>query len=179
MPVTIYLTSTSPIKIKATHDAFESLGLSVNVLPVKTQSGVSAQPLSIEETLQGALNRIADLENKLTTNDHKAILSIEGGNAKLVKVDTSYYHVVAIVFKTQKRITKNIFAPGLYIPEEIIKQIPTKYKDLGEYVQKNYGTKNKDPYVAFTKGKLTRKDILQWCIKTAILLNDLIDTFRN
>lgn len=176
---TIYLTSASPIKIKATYNAFKSLGLSVNVLSVKTKSGVSEQPLSIEETLQGALNRIVDLENKLTNATHKAILSIEGGNAKLLKNEADYHHVVAIVFKTPKRITKNIFAPGLCIPGKIIKQIPTKYKDLGEYVQQNYGIKDKDPYVAFTNGKLTRENILQWCIKTAILLNDLIDTFRN
>lgn len=53
----IAVATENPAKIRAVEDCFHELGINAEIMPVKTQSGVSAQPFSIEETKQGAVNR--------------------------------------------------------------------------------------------------------------------------
>ncbi|GAX90221.1 DUF84 family protein [Effusibacillus lacus] len=49
--------SSNPAKVKAVQAAFEALGHQVHVVGFDVESGVSAQPFSDEETVEGALNR--------------------------------------------------------------------------------------------------------------------------
>lgn len=49
--------STNPAKIKAVHQAFHDLGYRAEIIPLNVPSGVSPQPFSDEETIQGAVNR--------------------------------------------------------------------------------------------------------------------------
>lgn len=51
------IASENPAKIKAVKNCLEDIGLEIEVLAVATDSGVSAQPFSIAETKQGAVNR--------------------------------------------------------------------------------------------------------------------------
>lgn len=55
--MTIAVGSTNPVKIEAVRRAFIKLDPNVNVVGVETQSGVSHQPMSDEETRNGAENR--------------------------------------------------------------------------------------------------------------------------
>ncbi|WP_337878636.1 inosine/xanthosine triphosphatase [Rheinheimera sp.] len=73
----VLVASANPAKIRAVESAFAevfgSAGLSVS--GVATQSGVAAQPMTSDETLQGALNRVQALQH--ADADYK--VAIEAG----------------------------------------------------------------------------------------------------
>jgi inosine/xanthosine triphosphatase len=55
--IAIFVGSTNPVKIKATHEAARQQWPDVEVVGMAIKSGISEQPLSDEETRQGALQR--------------------------------------------------------------------------------------------------------------------------
>lgn len=57
----VYIGSMNPIKIQATKNILEPLGFTV--VATEVDSGVSKQPLTDEETMQGAKNRALQLPN--------------------------------------------------------------------------------------------------------------------
>lgn len=48
-------------------------------------------------------------------------------------------------------------------------RVPSEFKDLGELVQKQYGSLVKDPYPYFTNQKLTRAKILENALYNVIV----------
>lgn len=74
----IVVGSKNPVKIQAAKQAFETNfdAYEVNVLGIDAPSGVSAQPMTQEETSQGAANRVANL---LENNDADYYIAYEGG----------------------------------------------------------------------------------------------------
>lgn len=56
-PLKIAVATKNPAKIKAVQETFEELGEAIELIAAETESGVAAQPLSIAETRQGAINR--------------------------------------------------------------------------------------------------------------------------
>ena len=79
---TIAVASTNPVKVQATLHGFERMfpGLSFEVKTVSVPSGVSDQPASDRETLQGALNRANNAAIKIP--DAHYWVGIEGGVAE-------------------------------------------------------------------------------------------------
>ncbi len=69
----------NPAKIKAVEDAFREYfkDQELTFIGVDVPSGVSDQPMSDEETLQGALNRARDAQSKVPGADYG--VGIEGG----------------------------------------------------------------------------------------------------
>jgi len=82
----VIVASQNPVKIEATRRGFERVfsassadrpGDDIEVEGVKTDSGVSAQPMSDEETYRGAENRLAELRQQRPEADYH--VAIEGG----------------------------------------------------------------------------------------------------
>jgi len=67
--------SKNPAKIGAVEDCFNERGLHTEIIPVETDSGVSAQPFSIAETKQGAVNRASSA----LRHDFDLAIGLEGG----------------------------------------------------------------------------------------------------
>ncbi len=76
---TIIVASTNPVKVAATRLGFEQMfpGASLTVTGISVPSGVSDQPLSDSETLQGAQNRAHQAH--LAQPDADFWVGIEGG----------------------------------------------------------------------------------------------------
>jgi inosine/xanthosine triphosphatase len=76
---TIIVASINPVKIQAALDGFKAMypGESFGAQGISVPSGVSAQPMSDEETLQGALNRAQTVRKQHPVADFWA--GIEGG----------------------------------------------------------------------------------------------------
>ena len=71
--------SHNPAKIEAVHTAFEKMGLEANITGVDVETGVSAQPFTDEETIEGAIHRA---ENSLNAQDGEVVdfgIGLEGG----------------------------------------------------------------------------------------------------
>ncbi len=71
----IAVASANPAKITAVEQCFSQVfpGKITNVRGYSCESGVRAQPISAEETLLGAHNRIADLKNQVEADFYVAI----------------------------------------------------------------------------------------------------------
>lgn len=76
---TILIVSKNPVKIKAALLGFQTMfpGETFDTKTVSVSSGVSNQPMSSEETLRGALNRVTAARAYATDSD--IIVGIEGG----------------------------------------------------------------------------------------------------
>lgn len=75
----IVVASANPVKVQAVINGFTRLfpGEPIDVAPVEVESGVSAQPMSDEETLRGALNRAERARQRAPHADYW--IGIEGG----------------------------------------------------------------------------------------------------
>lgn len=74
----VIVASKNPVKIKAAQKGFESyLGDKVEVEGCSVESGVSDQPMTDEETLLGAKNRVNNAQNAFPEADYW--IGIEGG----------------------------------------------------------------------------------------------------
>ena len=75
----IVVTSHNPVKIAAVRQAFlkQFPMLEMELLPVQVDSGVSDQPMSDQETLQGAQNRVANARSSRPDADYW--VGLEGG----------------------------------------------------------------------------------------------------
>lgn len=75
----VIVASTNPVKIEATRRAFLQVFESCEYVfeGVDVSSGVSHQPMSDEETLQGAVNRVSEIQK--THEGAEFFVGIEGG----------------------------------------------------------------------------------------------------
>lgn len=75
----IVVTSHNPVKIAAVRQAFleQFPTLEMELIPVEVDSGVSDQPMSDQETLQGARNRVANARSSIPDADYW--VGLEGG----------------------------------------------------------------------------------------------------
>jgi inosine/xanthosine triphosphatase len=88
--VIVFVGSTNPVKINATRKALSSPFKKIKVIGLSVSSGVSDQPMSDEETKQGAINRATNAYQqgiKSLKNEYKEIdssqtylgIGLEGG----------------------------------------------------------------------------------------------------
>lgn len=156
---TVFVSSSNILKTSAVSLALREFDYRYSVIGFQTNSGISEQPYSIEETYRGAENRLKDLKKLTKNKTAKLLVSIESGNCILHPNHHTWGLSVCIIeTKNGKRaITINT---DLEIPKKMTDLVPSQYPDLGVLVQKKFGVKNKDPYVYFTNGKLSRDKLL-------------------
>jgi inosine/xanthosine triphosphatase len=77
-PVKIIVASRNPVKLEAVRQGFENMGFSEpDIVGISVGSGVSDQPMSDEETLAGAKNRVENISKEFPDADFR--IGIEGG----------------------------------------------------------------------------------------------------
>lgn len=78
-PVRVVVASHNPVKLAAVRSGFERMfpQVQIEMVSVSVPSGVSPQPLSDAETLQGALNRARAARQQMPAADYWA--GVEGG----------------------------------------------------------------------------------------------------
>ena len=192
----VLVASTNYLKLQAVDFAFRKFDQKVQPIGVKVSSGISEQPLTLEETFTGALNRLKILEKFLIQGSKSSlpanikentqyIVSIESGNQKFEFDNKLYASSITLIKPVNTINTSNTsnnkenatkpssFVIGIVIdppmPEEFIKLVPSKYPDFGVLVQQKYGIEQKDPYIYLSNGKLTRRDLIVDSIVRALV----------
>ncbi len=155
----VFVSSENIIKTSATSLALREFNYRFNVVGLKTNTGVAEEPSSIEETYQGALNRLINLKKENSTKNAKMFVSIESGIVKLHKDHNVFGFSVCIIEDDMGKRVVSI-TTDVEIPKSMTDLVPKKYVDLGVLVQEKFGIKEKDPYVYFTNGKLNRKKLI-------------------
>ena len=154
LPVT-YVSSKSPIKLRAVSRGMRRAGIRTQVLPRPVASGVAEQPYSIEETYEGAANRQFALAESLDGEMPAYIATIESGNHKIHPRHNTFGCSVVILEKIGGERKVGIHL-DLEFPKEMTDKVPSMYPDLGALVQAEFGSKLKDPFPDFTGGKNNR-----------------------
>ncbi|WP_413787113.1 DUF84 family protein [Rossellomorea sp. YZS02] len=172
MLLKVAIGTTNPAKVQAIKKAFQEQYVEVHFECLKTESHVSEQPMSDQETIEGALNR-AKIVLKSTGSD--VGIGLEGG------VSESLYGMFvcnwgALVDRNGTEIIGG--GARISLPNEISNEIRAG-KELGplmdEYTQRTGIRKKEGAIGVFTNGLLTREEMFrhvvglligQWQFKT-------------
>lgn len=154
----VYMSTESPIKQSAISRAMRRAGIPVRIDGEKVETGVNEQPMSIEETYEGAMNRHANLKQSGVKADY--YVSLESGQHP-AHPNHSLFGCDVIVIEKAGQTPKVGIDLDIEFPQAMLDKVPSQYPDLGVLVQQEYGSKLKDPYPHFTNGRLTRQKILE------------------
>ena len=160
----IIVGSTNPVKVGAVEEAFKKYFPECSVIGQEAESGVSEQPRSEEETINGAINRA---KNSIADNEYG--VGIEGGvcviNNKMF--DCAW---VAIIDKSGKIGLSG----GLYfeLPPKVVKKIE-EGGELGPIMNELTGEENVKQKMGaigiFSKGQLDRKQAYVQIVLSAMV----------
>lgn len=146
--------SKNPAKISAVEEAFIDFG--VKVVSIDAPSGVSAQPMSDEETINGAINRAKVAAEK---GDAHIGIGLEGG------VQRSPNGLFLCNWGALSVNGKDPLIAGgarILLPESISRKL-LEGAELGpimdEYAQRQNVRKNEGAIGIFTNGQINRKEM--------------------
>mgnify|MGYP001251728750 CR=1 FL=1 len=159
--------SKSKIKLQVVEQVFtkefsESL---IEVAGCHAESGVSDQPMGLEETKEGAKNRALHSKEQIPEADYW--VGIEGG---LVAVDSNLYCVawMCIISKQEKMSLSH--TASFLIPSEVAKKIKSG-QELSDAANEVLGSEssNRDTIGILTDGEITRVEYYTQALTLALL----------
>lgn len=124
---TVVVASTNPVKIQAVVNGFRRMfpQEAFQVQALSVPSGVSHQPASDAETLQGALNRARNAQNQASTADYWA--GVEGGIQELNGDIAAFAWVVIL----SNRLLGKSRTGAFFLPPQVASLVQ-QGKELGE-----------------------------------------------
>ena len=133
----IIVASANPVKINSSKIAFEQVfqGEQFEVEGIETPSGVAHQPISEEETLRGALNRLEFIQQYKPKAQYW--VSIEGG----IKKSDNRYEAFAWVIVKDKKLMGKAMTASFELPE-VINALIDQGLELGHADDKIFNRKN-------------------------------------
>jgi inosine/xanthosine triphosphatase len=159
--------STNKAKISAVCEVIaDSSFKEAKILAVKTESSVSNQPLTLEETLQGAKNRARNAFIPSSTYS----IGIESG---LMKVDTYMNISVCAIFDGERFYVG--FSSSFEVPPILVERILNAGLDLSQAcletgVSSNVNIGSTEGLIGIlTNGKIDRKAYSKECITMAMV----------
>lgn len=164
----VLVASTNPVKINATKMGFEKVfpNEKIGVEGVSAPSGVSDQPMTEEETLKGALNRVENV-SKLKAADYW--VGIEGG---LEEIDGEMEAFAWVVIKDKTGKIGKGRSASFFLPQKMA-ELVKQGKELGEaddIVFKDTNSKQKTGTVGKLTGDLiTRTDYYEQAVILALI----------
>lgn len=164
----VVVASANPVKIACAQVAFEQIFLDekFEVTGLETPSGVSKQPISEEETLAGANNRIDFIKSYYPEADFW--VSIEGGVRKI----KNYYEAFAWVLVHNGKKTGRAQTASFELPQQINnlidRGVELGHADDAIFNRKN--SKQKDGSVGqLTRNIIDRKEYYRHALVLALI----------
>ncbi len=126
--INIVIASTNPVKINASLKGFKKMfkDETFKVEGISMPSGVSEQPLTNNETFQGALNRANQASQRISTADY--YVGIESG---VESMDDEMHTFTWVVIKSKSGKIGKARSASLFLPPQVSKLILSG-KELGE-----------------------------------------------
>ncbi len=155
-----FVSSKRTIKLTAISRGMRRAGIRTFVMPKPTESNVSEQPKSIDETYEGAINRQGALIEATTDDRPEYFATVESGIHLAHANHNAFGCTVVVIEKAggRRKVGINL---DLEYPKEMTDMVPSKYPDLGVLVQQEYGSVLKDPFPFFTGGKINRQKLVE------------------
>ena len=165
----VYVASANPVKIEATKEGFlqmfpnkkfefEGMGVS---------SGIPEQPIGLEQTLMGALNRIENLK-KIKKNGNFYV-GIEGG---IRKMGHDWFAFAWMAVQSESGLTGKAQTGHFMLPPKVISLLEKGYElgDADDIVFGKNNSKQKSGAVGImTDDKIDRKEYYQHAMILALI----------
>jgi non-canonical (house-cleaning) NTP pyrophosphatase len=163
---TVLVSSKSPLKLSAISRGMRRAGIRTRVIARPTESNVSEQPMTTEEIHQGALNRHEALVRVSASGSDKPdyFATVESGQNRMHPDHNTFGGSVIIIEKRdgERKIGISI---NIEYPKAMTDKVPSQYPDLGVLVQREYGSKFKDPVPFLTNGKINRRQLVEEAVR--------------
>ena len=165
----VVVTSHNPVKIAAVREAFLSQFplREIQTIPVEVDSGVADQPLSDEETRQGARNRVAHARLAIPGADYW--VGLEGG---LDVFDQQLMAFAWMVVANRDHRSSETRSATLPLPPQV-QQLVSSGLELGEANDRVFSTLNSKQgggaYGLLTGGLMTRESIYTQTLVLALI----------
>jgi len=160
--------SLNKVKIAGVKRAYSKIFSSVKVVGIKVSSGVSPQPLNLEETVEGAFNRALKALSSLGEADHG--VGIEAGWMKIKNVWVDV-QVAAIVDRKGRRSLG--FSPAFPLPKILVDRVLSQAVEMEDVMVEISGVEaigEKEGAIGFfTKNLVTREDLTYYATLMALL----------
>ena len=165
----VIVTSHNPVKIAAVREAFLSQfpKQEIQLVPLAVESGVSDQPMSDEETRQGARNRVANA--RLTNPGADYWVGLEGGLDFFDGCLMAFAWMVIAVGNDHISETRSVTLP---LPPEV-QTLVSEGLELGEANDRVFSTLNSKQgggaFGLLTDGLMTREGIYTQTLILALI----------
>lgn len=158
--------STNPVKIEAVREVLSRFYADLRVVGVEVDPRVSGQPMGMEETISGAINRA-----EAALKHGELGVGIEAGLIEVPHTETGYLDVQFCAI-TDGRILTIGSGPGFEYPPQVIDEVK-KGRTIGEAMEALSGIKDigrKEGAVGFlSKGHLTRLELTKEAVLAAMI----------
>jgi len=159
--------SQNPVKIKAAKNVLEKIYKEVQIKGVKIDPGVPDQPIGLEQTIKGAINRA-----RRAYKDCDLSMGIESGLLQAPHTLTGYIDLQWCATYNGKTTTLGVSA-GFEYPPQVMKRVLEERREVGDIMDKITGIKNlgeKTGAIAIlTRGLLDRTENTEQCILMAMI----------
>lgn len=162
----VYMSTESELKHAAVTSAMERVGISVDVDGTKVASGVDEQPMTMDETYQGAMNRHRALRALGNTADY--YVTIESGMAQ-PHYAAGTHGCNAVIIEPAGGEPQVGFAIDVEFPQAVLDMVPSQYSDYGTWAKQVHGATEKDPYPYFTDGHVTRRKTIEDAVFNTVI----------
>lgn len=165
--------STNEAKILAVKEILQESSLfpQLSIIGLAVGSDVSDQPLSLQETIQGAKNRA---KNAFDQRACKYSVGIESGLMVSLGTSTGYLHVSACCIYDGKN-TYTGLSTGFELPPQILELILKQKMDLTQAclhsgISANAKLGSTEGLIGIlTQGKIDRKEYSKQCVHAAVI----------
>ena len=154
----VYMSTESALKHSAVARAMRKAGVSVRIDGKKVDSGVNEQPMTINETYEGAMNRQKALHQLGVAADY--YVTVESGQHPAHENHSLFGCTVIIIEPAGKAMKVGIDIDVEY-PREWFDKVPSVYPDVGVLVMEEYSATEKDPVPYITQGGMTRRSVIE------------------
>lgn len=154
----VFMSTESALKHDAVATAMARAGIAVRVDGKKVDSGVNEQPMTMDETYEGAANRQKNLRALGVKANY--YVTVESGLHKVHEAHGTY-GCNAVIIEPADGTPHVGFAIDVEFPQEVLDAIPSTYADMGVWAKEVHGAEEKDPFPYFTNGRLTRRDTIE------------------
>jgi inosine/xanthosine triphosphatase len=166
--VVVAVGSKNPAKTLGTRKAFSRFFPDVEFVEVDISPSVEAQPLTLEETIQGALQRA-----KLALRHSEKVDFGVGIEAGLVAFENEHLNMqVAVIMDRRGRFTLGS-SSGFMVPGLVVRQMQVGGMELDRFTKgltDAEGVREEDGVVYhLTKGAVSRLDMTEQCVDMALV----------
>lgn len=155
--------TTSELKVRALKSALDGVQVEAEVVPIKTDSGISKQPFGYEEMVKGAKNRAKEALEKA---DSDLAVGVENG---LVEIEGNFFDIACAYIISKNGEESMAFSSGISIPQWVIDEIKEKDTEVGEITKRLSGDDEKDGFKYFSNGAIKRDESLSQAILLALM----------